>query len=139
MQESEGSMSKENQIEEMARIICRDYNGGICATDGFVCNYNCEWTQIAKHLYNAGYRKQNENTVELPCKVGDTVYRVKRRRGGWNILPREVTSITYRLDHLYRVVWEIFSTETDILGKTVFLTEIEAEKALAKMKGGGEE
>ena len=51
---------REKQIEEIARIICRDYNGGICATDGFVCNYNCEWTQIAKHLYNAGYRKQSE-------------------------------------------------------------------------------
>ena len=67
-------MSKEKQIEEMARIICRDYNGGICATDGFVCNYNCEWTQIAKHLYNAGYRKQSENAIEFPCKVGDKAW-----------------------------------------------------------------
>jgi hypothetical protein len=81
---------------------------------------------------------KSENIVELPCKVGDTVYRVKKRRGVWCILPREVVSITYRLDHLYRVVWEIFSTETDTLGKTVFLTEAEAEQALAKMKGGAE-
>ena len=65
-------------------------------------------------------------TIELPCLPGDTIYRVKLRRGVWCVLPREVVSITYRLDHLYRVVWEIFSTETDVLGKTAFLTEKEA-------------
>lgn len=48
------------QIEEMARIICRDYNGGVCGLDETSCNYNCEWREIAKHLYNAGYRKQKE-------------------------------------------------------------------------------
>jgi hypothetical protein len=119
---------REKQIEEIRKDIFAAFGG--------YEKWEEDWQSLAKAVYNAGYRKQNENTVELPCKVGDTVYRVKRRRGGWNILPREVTSITYRLDHLYRVVWEIFSTETDILGKTVFLTEIEAEKALAKMKGG---
>ena len=91
---------------------------------------------LVDKIIEAGYRKQSENTIELPCKVGDTVYRVKKQRGVWCILPREVVSITYRLDHLYRIVWEIFSTETDILGKTVFLTKEEAKEALAKKKGG---
>lgn len=124
-------MSKEKQIEEMAEYIF-----GNAITHDTQFKEDCR--SIAIDLYNAGYRKQSENTVELPCKVGDTVYRVKKRRGVWCILPREVVSITYRLDHLYRVVWEIFSTETDTLGKTVFLTEAEAEQALAKMKGGAE-
>ena len=116
-------MSKEKQIEEMTAELVKTNSYGTL-------------NAVANHLYNAGYRKQSENTVELPCKVGDTVYRVKKRRGIWCILPREVVSITYRLDHLYRVVWEIFSTETDTLGKDVFLTEAEAEQFLAKMKGG---
>lgn len=77
----------------------------------------------------------DKQIVELPCNVGDTVYRVKKRRGVWYILPREVISLTYRLDHLHRVVWEIFSTETDVLGKSVFLTMTDAEEFLAKMKG----
>ena len=75
----------------------------------------------------------------MPCKVGDTVYRVKKRNGVWCILPRVVISITFRLDYLNRVVWEIFSTETDVLGKSVFLTELEAEMFLTKMKGGVQE
>jgi hypothetical protein len=71
-----------------------------------------------------------------PCKVGDTVYRVAKHRGVWEVLPREVVSITHRLDHLYRLVWEIFSTQEDRLGKTVFLTREEAEKALAERSEG---
>jgi hypothetical protein len=71
-----------------------------------------------------------------PCKVGDTVYRVAKHRGVWEVLPREVVSITHRLDHLYRLVWEIFSTAEDRLGKTVFLTREEAEKALAERSKG---
>lgn len=70
--------------------------------------------------------------IVIPCKPGDTVYRIKKRRGTWCILPRYVTSVTYRLDHLYRAVFEIFSTETDILGNTVFLSREEAEKALER-------
>ena len=136
-------MSKEleqKQIEEIARELC--HLSAECETcqicdekhdcGGDPCYFQCMAKVIIKH----NYRKQSENTVELPCKIGDTVYRVKKRRGIWCVLPREVVSITYRLDHLHNVVWEIFSTETDVLGKTVFLTEEEAEKKVAKMKGG---
>lgn len=123
-------MSKEleqKQIEEMAGFI---YGLPMCTKD------DCDF--VAKLLIGEGYHKQSENTIELPCKVGDTVYRLKKRRGIWCILPREVVSITYRLDCKGRVVWEVFSTETDVLGKSVFLTEEEAKQALAKMKGGAE-
>ena len=54
----------------MARIICRDYNGGVCGLDETSCNYNCEWTQIAKHLYNAGYRKQSKGEwIDNHCSI----------------------------------------------------------------------
>ena len=80
---------------------------------------------IADHLFTHG-------AVLLPCRVGDTVYRVAKQRGVWCVLPREVSFITYRLDHFYRVVWEVFTTTHGVLGKTVFLTQEEAEKALAE-------
>jgi CO dehydrogenase/acetyl-CoA synthase beta subunit len=114
----------DKQIEEMTEDI-------------FMVRRKCVFSsEIAEALYKADYRKLGETVVELPCKVGDTVYRVKKRRGVWYILPREVVSLTYRLDHLHRVVWEIFSTETDVLGKSVFLTLTEAEEFVAKMKVG---
>ena len=39
------------------------------------CNHptNCDLCQ-ATRLYNAGYRKRGENVIELPCKVGTTLY-----------------------------------------------------------------
>lgn len=142
---SKENLCREKQIEEMAKDVWK----ASCAGHGIECTkceyannstdkYSCVDFVISKNLYNAGYRKQSENMVELPCKIGDTVYRVKKRRGIWYILPREVVSLTYRLDYLHRPVWEIFTTATDVLGKGVFLTEEEAENALAKMKGGKE-
>jgi hypothetical protein len=136
-------MDKEKQIEEMAKFFMslETYDHEECEDCGKwehnCCDESCFANKVAIDLYNAGYRKYSENTIELPCKVGDTVYRVKKRRGVWYILPREVVSLTYRLDHLHNVVWEIFSTETDVLGKSVFLTMTDAEQFLAKMKIGG--
>ena len=59
-------MSKEKQIEEMTELICDNYANGKCATDGFVCNRDCEYKDRAELLYNAGYRKQGDLS---PCDV----------------------------------------------------------------------
>lgn len=58
-------MDKQNQIEEIARIICDNYNNGGCEIDGDVCNYRCSCYEDCKKLYNAGYRKIPENAVVL--------------------------------------------------------------------------
>ena len=81
------------------------------------------WAVKADHLLANG-------VIVPPCKVGDTVYRISKRYGEWCVLPRMVSSMTYSLDHLYRVVWCIHTTADDYLGKTVFLTREEAEAAL---------
>ncbi len=56
----------------------------------------------------------------LPCKVGDTVYTLLRRFDGADVV-RET---------------ELWWTDIPQLGKTVFLTREEAEKALEAMKNG---
>ena len=60
-------MSKEKQIEEMARFMCGD-----CADYG-TCEYNvCEGNlDVATDLYNAGYRKQSEgeNVATYPSSA----------------------------------------------------------------------
>lgn len=58
--------------------------------------------------------------VVLPCKVGDTVYTLLRRFDGADVV-RET---------------ELWWTDIPQLGKTVFLTREEAEKALEAMKNG---
>lgn len=59
------------QIEEMRAILCR--SGAINH-----CEYCEDCEGIVEALYNAGYRKQSENIVELPCKVGDWIWYVYR-------------------------------------------------------------
>lgn len=57
-------MSKEKQIEEMAKIICQDSsNEGKCEKCGFYENRSCRKFKEAEAIYNAGYRKQSENAT----------------------------------------------------------------------------
>lgn len=57
-------MDKQKQIEEMARIICKNgANDGDCDKCGF--HKKCYKFKDAGSLYNAGYRKINEGAVVL--------------------------------------------------------------------------
>ena len=141
-------MKKEKQIEEMVRLMCANYDGekGLCG-DVIECNHDCWAYREATHLYNADYRKQSENVIELPCKVGTTLYFL------YNSPYADKPDLTPRIYKTADWYFEVdktgivintsdihsFNKEYDYhLGKTVFLTKEEAEKALAKMKGGAE-
>lgn len=57
-------MSREKQIEEMARVLCRNALTEYCAS-GRCSNQNCLVNAKAlETLYNAGYRKQEWISVE---------------------------------------------------------------------------
>lgn len=131
-------MSKEKQIEEMACAICG--NSKICVGEGVnKCILHPQMWRYANNAYKEGYRKQSENTIELPYKVGRTVYVLRSQTSnGKNLYLREE-----RIDH-YRIFSErsfmCFESGRlsvpDYLWETsVFLTQEEAE---AKMKGGAE-
>lgn len=64
----------------------------------------------------------------LPCKVGDTVYCIRKNpfAKGRYVKENIAESITVYRDHSI----SIFSTLNDVLGETVFLTREEAEAAL---------
>ena len=77
--------------------------------------------------------------VVLPCKVGDTVYEVTSRK---TISEYRVKAIRVELFCTF-IEWDIvagfvdksiFGVPVDEIGKTVFLTREEAEKALKVMK-----
>ena len=79
--------------------------------------------------------------VVLPCKVGDTVYEVTSRK---TISEYRVKAIRVELFCTF-IEWDIvagfvdksiFGVPVNELGKTVFLTREEAEKALEAMKDG---
>ena len=77
--------------------------------------------------------------VVLPCKAGDTVYEVTSRK---TISEYRVKAIRVELFCTF-IEWDIvagfvdksiFGVPVDEIGKTVFLTREEAEKALEAMK-----
>lgn len=79
--------------------------------------------------------------VVLPCKAGDTVYEVTSRK---TISEYRVKAIRVELFCTF-IEWDIvagfvdksiFGVPVDEIGKTVFLTREEAEKALEAMKDG---
>ena len=100
----------------------------------------------AEKMTAKGYRKQSENVIELPCKVGDTVYAFSGDFGV--VLPYFVEYLRIGFMDKNRNYWiyeaNCHAEETDELldeldfdlediGKTVFLSSEEAERAL---KGG---
>ena len=149
-----------NNIKEEIRIGCpmRHENGNCLVAGGFCTAVN---TPICEALHNAydagkthsmeemkkqGYRKQSENTVELPCKVGQTVYvpwRYGGQRGVAIVIVQEIKLYDTNLSHcMFFIDMESdnecfnqsfggWKTE-QCIGKTVFLTLEEAETALRK-------
>lgn len=77
--------------------------------------------------------------IELPCKVGDTVYYLLELPNNMRILPAEVWGISIqKTKNIYEIYLQIKVNVNDKfrfdicpkLGNTVFLTREEAEKAL---------
>ena len=132
-------------------IKCKDcdfetphFNDTEALVDKWNSLYNCKhFDSIIKKL--AEYKDAEEQglLLRLPCKVGDTVwfvgnnfindYEVRKfivGETGINFvqIAKEINGREY---------WDSFNI-CDI-GKTIFLTRKEAEKALEQMKGGGVE
>jgi hypothetical protein len=88
---------------------------------------------IADHLLENG-------VIMPPCKVGDKVFVLSRYyTGDWKIHDCTVNDITIYKNNTFIRMFEngknIFAEETTQIGKTVFLTREEAEKALAEREG----
>lgn len=127
-------MNEQKQIEEMAEVL-KDYTAKkhIMASHVILECY-------AEELYKAGFKRQSENTIEFPCKVGDRVWCISNYTKPKKF---QITILTMSENH-YSFVIEadkgIYKhyCDKDSVGKYVFFTKEEAEKALAKMEGGAE-
>lgn len=81
--------------------------------------------------------KDSSRFVELPCKVGDTVYIIARISGKEEIIQDSVESFTISsfVDNTPIILFDGIETcdwDSSDFGKQVFLTKEEAEQALAK-------
>jgi hypothetical protein len=128
-------MSREKQIEEMKKAIIRIHRE-------FLEEEECDCLDeyLAINLYEEDYRKQSENVIELPCKVGDSVWCIynytKPKEFQIAILTMSKNHYSFTIetkDGIYK-----HYCDKEAVGKWVFFTKEEAEEALAKMKGGAE-
>ena len=79
--------------------------------------------------------KDRSRFVELPCKVGDTVYIIARISGKEEIIQDSVESFTisYFVDNTPIILFDGIETcdwDSSDFGKQVFLTKEQAEQAL---------
>lgn len=96
-------------------------------------------------IINCSTFKDKSRFIELPCKVGDTVYLVGRKK----VIPLEVFEIDIQEDYLDEFFSSILYCKGYVDGewacliinwrrrykKDIFLTKKEAEKALAERLG----
>lgn len=91
--------------------------------------YQHEYAEAYKELERYRNLEAEGRLIELPCKVGDTVYMIHRISTGWYVIA-ESTSDAYML---------ALCVMQGRFGKTVFLTKAEAEAKLAELKGGADD
>ena len=96
-----------------------------------------ELIECQKELQAFKDKQEQGLLIELPCKVGDTVYEIQPFTN--RITERIIKSIVIcnapNLTIMYKSGYDYSILQEDF-GKTVFLTREEAEQALVKMKGG---
>lgn len=86
--------------------------------------------------------KDRSRFVELPCKAGDIIYEIceRRKSGEWKkiIVERVVYGINVGADNsMVARCGTTISVFLSGIGKTVFLTREEAEKALEERENNG--
>ena len=94
---------------------------------------------------NAALRERLEKAVELPCRVGDTIYSLDRI--DLKIRENKVIAITFLLsnsvNHLevqaHNFRGAVASFESIDFGRYVFINRADAEARLAELKGGKNE
>lgn len=142
------------------RLTQRTENGGVKFSNGeywntvYPQNENCltDIHRMAIRLCEIEDKICEGKIVELPCAVGNIVYAPHWHWGTYikgEIMPYQITNITitqnkkgewtkkYRAMEVQNgktIDWQL-NFEFDAIGKTVFLTREEAEKALERSEG----
>ena len=126
------------------RLTMTSDKGGVAFT--FDLDITCRPSEAQKILKLAEKLKHYEDLeeqgrlIELPCKIGDTVYVVEDWGYRKELKEREIGVITLKgVNDFSKEFWEdvyggILGNFSDI-GKTVFLTKVEAEAALKELRG----
>lgn len=112
--------------------VCREYVEGLAAARGV--RLSVKELDSVLECDDCKHFKDRSRFVELPCKVGDTVYVIESIDGEQKIIQDhvETISIGYYTDvvNIYQFDGIKIDGYFEDFGKTVFLTREEAEQTL---------
>ena len=92
--------------------------------------YNCPFKELGKKLKAYEDKQEQGLLIDVPVKPEDTVYIIVKK----DISPQKVIEIHISCNGI-EITTNRRAFHISDFGKTVFLTETEAEEALARMKG----
>lgn len=133
-----------NDDDAFDEIMLANMEDGLEEVDGFIALfYRNLWAmaELREHLKVYEDLEEQGLLLKLPCKVGDTTYRINK--GAENpIIEMLVTNIIisltrgnrFRIDTKDNVDSNEHYYDISHIGKTVFLTKEEAEQALKEME-----
>lgn len=120
----------------MKRVTEKDESPCTCCAGIGHCKTDCSYKQIYDRLAEYEDMEEQGLLVRLPCKVGDTVW-IKGDRFPAVIEEIRITDdgvyfayVEYDKGYEETEVWDNGEFTLSDIGKTVFLTREEAEKAL---------
>ena len=101
----------------------------------YLCDENCKYANLERcYEERTADLLLEHGVVLLPCKVGDRLYEVMGRKTVSVYKVRairvELFSLFIEWDIVEGIVWKSLVINADDIGKTVFLTREEAERAL---------
>jgi hypothetical protein len=144
-------LTLDEAIKYIKEVVCKNRKNKekntIVIPNSFISSADCaeKYEQVAKWLKELKSYKEAEEQgllVRLPCKVGDTVYRVNAG-AKQPIIPMTVSEIHFlcykneravRFDAIGKEDMGESCYRLEDIGRIVFLTREEAEKKLEEMK-----
>ena len=109
----------------------------------YLCDENCKYANLERcYEERTADLLLEHGVVLLPCKVGDRLYEVTGRKTVSVYKVRairvELFSLFIEWDIVEGIVWKSLSgINADEIGKTVFLTREDAERALKERENNG--
>ena len=101
----------------MGRLTERDIQG-----NPMLCMEGCSWIELLRKLAHYEDLEEQGRLIELPCAVGDTVYKITTQRDAYDDQEYPVViQASFRMDML------------SLINKKVFLTKEEAEAKLKEL------
>ena len=117
----------------MERLTKRN-SDGIVGTELKYYNYN-NFQKMARKLAEYEDLEEQGRLVILPCKIGDTLYRLVPNLYR-KYVEIKIAQFVINKNGIYFTTDKGVSWSADKIGKTVFLTKSEAEAKLKELRGG---